>query len=581
MKNLNFFPFERNRYFYGKFLSVDDFESEQRYLNDKRRIVNRYLFGSGVVCGLQVIVLDDFTISVETGMALDFSGRELIVSEPVTTPLSALEGYSSLFPDGRMHSDVFLCIAYEEQGTEPVYNIAGAGSGRQEEFNKYREGFRLFLTHDEPEQEGWQIRQLFEQTKTVYCADGIRIRQSVPRYVRRGEETEIKVFVEKTEQAKKIAFSYQIQLSCLEQEGKSVFEISFDENHRTLSDHYTLVRKIRAKEISNVDASVELIPGSFSLSVAGESKSGQAQGSFSVTVTESALPEAVLANYYNMAMEDLIKDSYHEAVYLAKIQLIPAGDTYVIEKTQNLPFRQCIWNNTLGFAIEALRIQQDADRKHSEVKERQTPPERNRNLTESQEQMIRTGSAVISLGIGGKAGQKFYSQEIIHGLGPGKVQVMLSLAIEKERDETVLICGSQSVFEDTPAIEMAARVEGDKGSFVIGIRCLKQVAAPQLRIFWTAIRQRPPAVRNEAHSMQIRPDIAHLHPRESLWMEAVIHGKVQKDLRWSIREDQGGIIKENGYYTAPDQPGVYEVIAESMEYGLRATAFVIVKGWED
>lgn len=54
MKNLKSFPFERNRYFYGKLLSVEDFETEQKYFNDKRRTVNRFLFGSGVVCGLGV-----------------------------------------------------------------------------------------------------------------------------------------------------------------------------------------------------------------------------------------------------------------------------------------------------------------------------------------------------------------------------------------------------------------------------------------------------------------------------------------------------------------------------------------------
>ena len=31
MNHANFFPFERNRYFYGKLLTVRDFEVEQRY----------------------------------------------------------------------------------------------------------------------------------------------------------------------------------------------------------------------------------------------------------------------------------------------------------------------------------------------------------------------------------------------------------------------------------------------------------------------------------------------------------------------------------------------------------------------
>ena len=78
MKNLKYFPFARSRYFYGKLLTVDDFETEQKYMNDKRRMVNRFLHGSGVVCGMNVVRVDDRTISVEMGLALDFAGREIV-----------------------------------------------------------------------------------------------------------------------------------------------------------------------------------------------------------------------------------------------------------------------------------------------------------------------------------------------------------------------------------------------------------------------------------------------------------------------------------------------------------------------
>ena len=48
MNNSNFFPLERNRYFYGKMLTARDFETEQRYFNNKRRLLNRTLYGAGV-----------------------------------------------------------------------------------------------------------------------------------------------------------------------------------------------------------------------------------------------------------------------------------------------------------------------------------------------------------------------------------------------------------------------------------------------------------------------------------------------------------------------------------------------------
>ena len=93
MKNSNLFPFERNKYFYGKLLSVDDFELEQRYMNDKRRMLNCFVLGAGVVAGLYVVRVDEQTISVEAGLALDSWGREIVVDVPVVKKLSLLDGF--------------------------------------------------------------------------------------------------------------------------------------------------------------------------------------------------------------------------------------------------------------------------------------------------------------------------------------------------------------------------------------------------------------------------------------------------------------------------------------------------------
>ncbi len=168
MKNLKYFPFERNRYFYGKLLSVDDFDAEQRYMNDKRRLINRFLHGTGVVCGLQVVEVDDVTISLEMGLALDFSGREIVVPQPVTRKLSSIDGFRECEENGEGRHELYLGIAYDEKPKEAVHNIARVDSLQEEEFNKYAEGYRLFLTGEEPEREGNRQTQLYEQTRTVY-----------------------------------------------------------------------------------------------------------------------------------------------------------------------------------------------------------------------------------------------------------------------------------------------------------------------------------------------------------------------------------------------------------------------------
>ena len=68
MKDVSFFPMERNRYFYGKLLTVRDFEAEQNYASAKRRLVNRVVHGAGVVCGLGVSRSDDTTLLIGSGI---------------------------------------------------------------------------------------------------------------------------------------------------------------------------------------------------------------------------------------------------------------------------------------------------------------------------------------------------------------------------------------------------------------------------------------------------------------------------------------------------------------------------------
>ncbi len=51
----------RPRFFAGQLLTEDDLNRLERYVIDKNRLHNRYLFGSGVACGLEVVctVCDD------------------------------------------------------------------------------------------------------------------------------------------------------------------------------------------------------------------------------------------------------------------------------------------------------------------------------------------------------------------------------------------------------------------------------------------------------------------------------------------------------------------------------------------
>jgi hypothetical protein len=76
-------PNVRNRYFRGKLMTVADYQAEQLYMVQRRRVVNRMVLGWGVVSGFHVDEHGD-GLTISPGMALDPCGREIVACEPVT-----------------------------------------------------------------------------------------------------------------------------------------------------------------------------------------------------------------------------------------------------------------------------------------------------------------------------------------------------------------------------------------------------------------------------------------------------------------------------------------------------------------
>lgn len=151
LNNLTYIPFTRNRYFNGKLLTSEDMRQEQQYGNDKRRMINRYLFGVGAVAGLEIIQVDEYSISLEMGLALDCTGREIVVETPAIVRLSDIEGYEEATREEGSET-LYLCIRYQERPAEPVQNITYSAVQREEEteYNKMKEGYGLYVTDDEP-----------------------------------------------------------------------------------------------------------------------------------------------------------------------------------------------------------------------------------------------------------------------------------------------------------------------------------------------------------------------------------------------------------------------------------------------
>jgi hypothetical protein len=81
----------KNHYFEGKRLTPDMFRIEQRYLVERRRLLNRAIHGWGVVYGYPIVIAEDKypqrgmstrVVRIGPGVALDECGRELVQPGP-------------------------------------------------------------------------------------------------------------------------------------------------------------------------------------------------------------------------------------------------------------------------------------------------------------------------------------------------------------------------------------------------------------------------------------------------------------------------------------------------------------------
>lgn len=584
MKNLKYFPFERNRYFYGKLLSVDDFETEQKYMNDKRRLINRFLHGTGVVCGMNVIAVDDTTLSIEKGLALDFAGREIVISAPVTTRLNMMDGFEQYEANKEDKGYLYVCLDYNEIEKEEVHSIAGNRDGiNGTEYNKYAEEYRLYVTSAEPEKSLNTITSLYEEIETVYWGNGIRIKQVMPKYASSGGVCEVHIIVENMGQRQSVSFSYDLELNCLLSKGRNFHKVTFNEEDYEKNSRYEKVYYLDAMSVKDVFGTAKLVSNSFELIVGGKKVKASAQCENQVYITQESIKNELIKNYYLKAMENVTKDNFQQSIYLAKIAVIRAGKSYIIDSVENLPFNQYVGSSSLNMAmIETINQKLDLGQLgiRSGLRGETAAALEPKNDTQSEHQ-IASGFVILDLGIGGVAGQKFFSAPITHGLGLGKVDIILGSAYSL-RDESEVIYGSADIFEDNDAefnASLAAKVDGQTGTFIIGMRLNQMTSVQQVKVLWTAIKTgNEDAKHAEKRSITVQPNMLYLNLRESYYLEAKISGTIQTDVKWYIKEDNGGTIDENGMYTAPNQVGVYEIICQSTVYAdMRASAFIVVR----
>src|SRR5215210_158401 len=148
---------DRNRYFYGKLMTVRDFLREQEYFNSKRWLINRLLFGGGIVCGLEVSPLPaegPTVVEIQPGLAFDPVGREITVSETARVDLAKVvpDALKNGLPGGGTADvNLLVCLKYHECPKEPVPSLGGSPCDEACESNRVGETYTVSLMTAPPD----------------------------------------------------------------------------------------------------------------------------------------------------------------------------------------------------------------------------------------------------------------------------------------------------------------------------------------------------------------------------------------------------------------------------------------------
>ena len=128
-------PFKRVNFFPGQLLSAKDFQDEQEYFIEKQRVLNRCLYGWGIICGLRVS-LHRNAVRVEPGLALDCQGNVIVVPGIVDIPLPESE------------TSQYIVIEYTEKPCSYVPVVGEPGDDSQP--SRIEETYSISYKADDP-----------------------------------------------------------------------------------------------------------------------------------------------------------------------------------------------------------------------------------------------------------------------------------------------------------------------------------------------------------------------------------------------------------------------------------------------
>lgn len=576
----------------GKLLTSADFQAEQTYAGNKRRFLNKMLFGAGIVCGLGVYALDDVSLMIESGVALDSWGRELVLDNSVVRKLSTIEGFESVESDC-----VSLCLRYEEKPEQPVYTV-NRRDQEEYEMNRLREGVTLMLIDADKTVRPEPPENEFYSRMSLFRDDDYAVELSIPAFIPCGSRVQMTVTVTKLSD-RTLPFS----MDCTFQSPALTAQEGSHETKITVSDITPMqgeqvVREVwlTAQERPAQDSMVIAEPGRLDIRLAGQrvliSEKMTVRAVIEPTDAESII-ERELARVSLESREMAVGEAY---ICLAELKLQRTQNNCMIESVRENGVKQYV-RTSVGEAQRRLLRNCYGEKGGLPAQPRLTTPvaqQKNTSLV-PRDPLFATGQCEIPLGHETRAGRVFYSDEIMHGLGKGDVYVSLGFEYLSEDPKTgqmarSVIYGNSELFPNEqapiPRAELAVKVMSDRGSFMVAARMQEETSNALLVLRWMAYKI--PAAGDKLESdikgkrISAMPPTIVMGTRDSRYFNVRFHNMEPCTLTYTLTEKGSGEITTDGVYTAPAREGVYEIHIACTDDPLISTyAYAVVKKIND
>lgn len=576
------YPFEKNRFFPQKRMRAVDFQREQAFFDGKAAFLSHWLLGTGVAVGLGVQRVDGDSLLVEPGFSVDPQGRLVIVDEPALRRLRTLEGFGDLAEDTAV-----LWLAFGEEDREPVF-VPGVDG---QIFAAAQETFRFFLTSGAELPPSEAEAALFSRC-VLFADDEVRVTQRIPKVLSGTRPTWL-----------------GLEVLCLSPEPVEV-EITYTPHVPGFTGpDGNAPPELREKLRLNKGERVLKLPiypscpgqtvffsleeGDFLLEKRGQKGSAQGgvgrfQGEFPVTMGD---PAVELAARLTALSPQELWDVSRQGVPLAILRLVRGENQALLDDVIPLDPRRRTGSPWL---TEALRRLTEDCWRPERAREENTAPVKAAEGRKPSAPRRRSATGVVTLQTGLHLGEGniLTSDELSHGLGPGTVWVEFGVenvypVANDHRNRTDLLLGDVTLFEQASEtydvdFDKGVRLHPEKGTFALAVRPRGHLRQTTLRLRWFAWRpelgEEGLAQEDTGALRRLEPDLVRVKPGERVQFTPVFDGDAAP-CDFATEGRRSGSITQDGVYTAPDRPGLFQVWAQARGNPKeRAEGFVIVDG---